>query len=43
MGQDVAALIVSSIKRHLERLKSMEDFYVAVGNPTFRQFHNYLV
>ena len=43
MGYDVAAFIVSSIKRRLERLKRTEDFYVAVGNPTFSQRHNYLV
>ena len=43
MRHDVAAFIVSSIKRHLERLKRTEGFYVEVGNPTFRQHHNYLV
>jgi hypothetical protein len=42
-GHDVAVFIVSSIKRHLERLKTTEDFHVAVGNPTFRQRHNDLV
>jgi hypothetical protein len=43
MGHDVAAFIVSSIKRYLERRKRTEDFYVAVSNPTLRQRHDYLV